>query len=96
MSDRKVPLAKKIFYLGFSYSWTLTGENNQRCHSETIQIKQKQHQCFERIHTMRILSSVLCVCVYFEWLCCSFGGLLKKDVGSQFKRVSARGSFDLH
>lgn len=77
MVDGKVLAAKKIFHLGFYYSWALMGENKQRSRQGAIQINWKKHHCFESIHTVKIPASVLCPCVYFQWLCCSFGSLLK-------------------
>lgn len=38
-AGRKVVAAKKIFQLGFDYTWALMGKNKQNSHREAIQIK---------------------------------------------------------
>lgn len=90
MVCRKVQAAKKIFQLGFDYSWALIGKNNQRSHCEAIQIKKGELSCLERTHIVKILASALYACVYFNDSVAAFGSLLKNIVVSQFKPVAER------
>lgn len=87
---RKVKAEKKIFQLGFDYSWALIGKNNQRSHCEAIQIKKGEHSCFERTHVVEIRASALYACVYFNDSKVAFGNVTKNIVVSQFKPVAAR------